>query len=74
MTHKRTIPRDLFVYHPGTGTIIPLSDEVYLCAASIIDPTVLDNMEDGATTHPSQHLGMQIDNFNMFNLFYGEED
>ena len=67
-------PKELFIYHPGTGTVISLSDPVYL----------IENvtMSDG-TTRVEWYLayepdkreadlhGRRIDNYNMTNLFFG---
>lgn len=64
---------DLYVYHPGTGTLISLSDEVYLVNAEIAQPEVLECMEDGATVAPIEHKGYRIDNANMGRLFYGSK-
>jgi len=63
--------RDLFIYHPGTGTIIPLSDEVYVCDAQYIEPVILEHIENGATVGVKSHKGYRLDNYNMTNLFYG---
>lgn len=64
--------RDLFIYHPGTGTIIPLSDEVFLCDTEAIDPITYSQIENGASVSVQKHRGIQIDNYNMTNLFFGE--
>ena len=64
--------RDLFIYHPGTGTVIALSDEVYLCDSNLIDEDVYDSIVwNGATVHPMLHKGLRLDNYNMTNLFFG---
>jgi hypothetical protein len=63
--------RDLFFYHPGTGTLIPLSDEVYLVDAGRLSEDILDTMEMGGTVEKCEHLGYRIDNYNMTNLFFG---
>lgn len=65
--------RDLFIYHPGTGTVISLGDEVYLCTPEDIDPVILDHIENGATVGVQSHKGIRIDNYNMTNLFFGGE-
>ena len=62
--------RDLILYHPGTGTLISLSDEVYLIDAAIVPERVLDDMEDGRTLDERDHKGIRIDNYNMTNAFY----
>ena len=63
--------RDLLIYHQGTGTLIPLSDIVFLVDASRITEETLDLMEMGLTVSDNQHLGVRIDNYNMTNLFFG---
>jgi hypothetical protein len=63
--------KDLFIYHPGTGTMISLSDEVYLCNAENIDVDFLYAIENGATVSVQNHKGYRIDNYNMTNLFFG---
>lgn len=63
--------KDLFIYHPGTGTYISLSDEVYLCDVSAIDPDFLYAIENGAKVFVQNHKGFRIDNYNMTNLFFG---
>ena len=66
--------RDLFIYHPGTGTVIALSDEVYVCDMDAIDPITYSQIENGASVSVQKHKGIQIDNFNMTNIFWGEVD
>jgi len=67
--------RDLFIYHPGTGTMIPLSDPVFLIDAGIIEkkaPGSLESYEDGYATHDDAELmGYRLDNENMTRLFFG---
>lgn len=63
--------KDLFIYHPGTGTLISLSDEVYLVDAGIVREDILEDMEDGRTVDERQHKGYRLDNYNMTNLFFG---
>ena len=63
--------RDLFIYHPGTGTMISLSDKVYLCDTDIIDPVTYSQIENGASLTEREHKGTRIDNYNMTNLFFG---
>ena len=62
--------RDLILYHPGTGTLIPLSDEVYIIDAAIIPERVLDDIEMGTEVAVRDHRGVRIDNYNMTNAFY----
>lgn len=69
--------RDLFIYHPGTGTMISLSDPVFLIDATEIEkkaPGSLDAYSEGYATFDDAHLmGWRIDNYNMTNLFFTEE-
>jgi hypothetical protein len=66
--------RDLLIYHPGTGTVIPLSDEVYLVDAEIAGEAVVEELLDGSSLHvePKDHKGYRLDNTNMTNLFFGD--
>ena len=61
----------LYIYHPGTGTVIPLSDTVYLVNDKFVSEDLLDAMSDGMTLDEREHKGYRIDNYNMGNLFYG---
>ena len=67
--------RDLFIYHPGTGTMIALSDPVFLLDANMIEekaPGALEAYSEGYATHDDAKLmGTRIDNWNMGNLFFG---
>ena len=63
--------KNLFVYHEGTGTLIALSDKVYLIDADAIDSDTLDDLEMGANVTEREHKGWRIDNYNMTNLFFG---
>jgi hypothetical protein len=65
--------RDLLIYHPGTGTLISLSDEVYLVDAGRVREDILDSMESGGTVDEREHMGYRLDNYNMTNLFFGRE-
>jgi hypothetical protein len=64
--------KNLFIYHEGTGTLIALSDKVYLIDADAIDSRTLDDLEMGANVTEREHKGWRIDNYNMTNLFFGE--
>jgi hypothetical protein len=64
--------RDLFIYHPGTGTVIGLDDVVFLCDSQYIEDDILDCMTNGGTVREYHHKGYRLDNYNMTNLFYGE--
>lgn len=63
--------RDLLIYHPGTGTLISLRDEVYVVDAARVREDILDAMEMGGTVDEREHMGRRIDNWNMGNLFFG---
>lgn len=64
--------KNLFIYHPGTGTMISLADPVYLIDADAQSPEAMDEFDMGsATQHFSGARGYRIDNYNMTNLFYG---
>jgi hypothetical protein len=65
--------RDLYIYHPATGNLISLSDVVYLVDAAAIPEELLDEMSNGVQVAPQEHLGYMLDNYNMNNLFFGEE-
>ena len=64
--------KNLFIYHEGTGTLIALSDKVYLIDADAIDERTLDDLEMGANVTEREHKGWRIDNYNMTNLFFGD--
>lgn len=65
--------RNLFIYHEGTGTLISLSDRVFLIDADRVDPVVMSDLEDGISgITDKEHLGYRLDNYNMTNLFFGE--
>ena len=63
--------KQLFIYHQGTQTLIPLSDEVYLVAADIVGDEMINEMLVGCTVYPMEHKGYRLDNYNMTNLFFG---
>ena len=62
--------KKLFIYHQGTGTLIPLSDEVYLVAEDIAGEQMLEDMSEGCNVYPMEHKGYRLDNYNMTNLFF----
>ena len=64
--------KNLFIYHEGTGTLIALSDKVYLIDADVIDARTLEDLEMGANVTEREHKGWRIDNYNMTTLFFGE--
>lgn len=65
--------RDLFIYHPGTGTAIMLTDRVYLVNAATVRrlaPDAIEAFEEGyATDDDANLMGIRIDNKNMGDLF-----
>jgi hypothetical protein len=63
--------KQLFIYHQGTGTLIALSDEVYLVAEDIAGEDLINDMSDGCNVYPIEHKGYRLDNYNMTNLFFG---
>jgi len=64
--------KDLYIYHEGTGTLIALSDKVYLINAEVIDAQTLEDLSMGANVTEREHKGWRIDNYNMTNLFFAE--
>ena len=64
--------KNLFIYHEGTGTLIALSDKVYLIDADLLDDRTLEDLEMGANVTEREHKGWRIDNYNMTNLFFGD--
>jgi len=64
--------RDLYIYHPGTGTVISLADPVYLVDGDIAGVSVMEDMSMGANVSEREHKGYRIDNYNMTNLFFGD--
>ncbi len=65
--------KNLFIYHEGTGTLISLSDRVFLIDADSVDPVVMSDLEDGISgITDKEHLGYRLDNYNMTNLFFGD--
>ena len=66
--------KDLYIYHPGTGTLISLSDPVYLIDNATLDDQLAEAFSEGfADQDTAYHVGWRIDNYNMTNLFFGEE-
>lgn len=70
--------RNLVIIHPGTGTVIPLSDEVYVFDMDVAEAAVTavslgehvwDEVEGWAIDNAN--LGRRIDNWNMGNMFFG---
>lgn len=65
-------PKDLFIYHPGTGTVIALSDVVYLCDRDVISDDHYERMLMGEAIGEAGHKGFRLDNHNMTRLFFEE--
>ena len=64
--------KDLVIYHPGTGTVISLSDEVYMIDASRLSDEDRRQLEEGwLSAADAYSVGICLDNFNMTNLFFG---
>ena len=63
--------KQLYIYHQGTGTLIPLSDEVYLVNGETAGDEMLEDMSQGCNVYPMEHKGYRLDNYNMTNLFFG---
>jgi hypothetical protein len=65
--------RDLYIYHPGTGTCISLADRVYLVDAGSLCDRDLAALDEGTLDKfAAQMIGTRIDNTNMTNIFYPE--
>lgn len=65
--------RDLIIYHPGTGTVMPLSDEMYVIDCGRITEYANEALDMGATDiDPREHLGYRLDNHNIGWLFFGD--
>jgi len=60
----------LAIYHPGTGTVISLTDKTYLVDLDLLEPGVLEEMEAGGAVEERAHKGWRLDNYNMTNLFF----
>lgn len=63
--------RDLVIYHPGTGTVIPLSDEVYVIDTARLSDEERSELEEGWMSGADAYaIGIRLDNFNMTNIFF----
>lgn len=62
----------LYIYHEGTGTLISLSDRVYLINDKFVSEDVINDLSEGFRMEEVDHKGYRIDNYNMGNLFFGE--
>lgn len=62
--------RDLIVYHAGTGTILPLSDKLYVFDATRLSWEDIAALETGMTNRQAYAMGgVELDNYNIGNLF-----
>ena len=61
----------LYIYHPGTGCLISLTDEVYLVNDKFATEDTMNDLEEGLRIPVNEHKGFRIDNYNMGTLFYG---
>ena len=50
----------MFIYHEGTGTVIPLSDDVYLVDEEAIPEETVQHMSEGYTVYPNEHNGYRL--------------
>ena len=66
--------KDLYIYQPGTETFISLARPTYLVDSSQVADEVMETMRNGWQASPREHLGYRLDNFNMTNLFFGEDN
>jgi len=65
--------KQLYIYHEGTGTLIPLNDEVYLVDGETVGEEMLNDMSEGCNVYPMEHKGYLLDNYNMTKLFFGDK-
>jgi len=63
--------KQLFIVHPGTGSILDLSDKLYLVDSSKIPGFPIDFEE--YIIDNAEAIGYRLDNFNMTNLFFEEK-
>lgn len=61
--------RDLIIIHPGTGTVIPLSDTVLLADRADVEDDITTDID--ATR--LETYGLPLDNANMGRLFFGDD-
>ena len=62
---------ELYIYHPKTGTLIPLSEQVFLVNVEHAGRDTINDLSEGVPVPEREHKGWRIDNYNMGNLFYG---
>lgn len=64
--------RDLYIYHPGTGTCVSLADPVFLIDAGRLCERDLKALDEGTLDRwGARIVGTRIDNHNMTHLFFG---
>ena len=63
--------KDLFIYYPRKGIVIPLTEEVYICDPEDMDAPHYGMTLDGVWLHQRHHKGVRIDNYNMTNFLEG---
>ena len=61
--------RKLLIVHEGTGTVIDLSDKVYLVDAADLTQ---DEIDYGRPVNPAA-IGMRVDAVNMARIFFGDD-
>jgi hypothetical protein len=66
--------KDIIIYHPGTGTVISLRDEVYAIDYNMLNDELQQDIESGNLSHANAYAyGARLDNYNIGNLFFGGE-
>ena len=64
--------KDLVIYDPGTGTVIPLSAEVYMIDTARLSDEEKEDLEHGNLSYGDAYaIGIRLDNFNMTHIFFG---
>lgn len=62
----------MFIYHPGTGTMIPIDDEVYIIDPKQLSDDELQDAQDGTlSSSVAYSVGWKLGNYNMIELFRG---
>jgi hypothetical protein len=66
--------RDLVIYHPETGTVLDLSEPVYIVDRNLLGEFANEALDRAMTRlSPRDHFGYRLDAYNMTNLFFGGE-
>lgn len=64
--------RDIIIYHPGTGTVISLSDEVYAIDYNTLPLDLQIDVDYGTLSEANAYAyGVRLDNYNVTNMFFG---